>query len=175
MSMPGDRTAVFQRVVVDKEPIGTVYLSEDLGLGQRIGSYAAIALAVTLVALVVSAILSAGLQRSLTRPIIEVSKLAREVVEKRDYSLRARRTTADEIGSLVDAFNEMLAEIQRRTAALESSNEEVGRLNKDLERRVKKRTAQLEESNLQLHGANLAKSNFLSIMSHEIRTPMNGV
>src|SRR5439155_12855899 len=41
--------------------------------------------------------------------------------------------------------------------------------------RVSERTAQLEESNLQLHSANLAKSNFLSMMSHEIRTPMNGV
>ena len=170
-----DRTAVFRRAVADAETVGTVYLSEDLAVGARIGSYAAIAFAMMFVALAASAILSAGLQRSLTRPIIEVSNLAREVVERRDYSLRARRTTGDEIGSLVDAFNEMLAEIQRRTAALESSNEEVGRLNKDLERRVKKRTAQLEESNLQLHGANLAKSNFLSMMSHEIRTPMNGV
>src|SRR5258707_14216678 len=69
----------------------------------------------------------------------------------------------------------MLAGIQPAPAARESSNEEVGRLNKVLQRRVKKRTAQLEESNLQLHGANLAKSNFLSMMSHEIRTPMNGV
>src|SRR5688500_7526802 len=34
---------------------------------------------------------------------------------------------------------------------------------------------QLEESNLQLRGANTAKSSFLSMMSHEIRTPMNGV
>src|SRR5258708_26142101 len=45
----------------------------------------------------------------------------------------------DEIGILVEAFNEMLAEIQRRTAALETSSAEVIRLNKDLERRVSER------------------------------------
>jgi signal transduction histidine kinase/HPt (histidine-containing phosphotransfer) domain-containing protein/ActR/RegA family two-component response regulator len=175
IAIDGERVVVFRRIVADNETLGTVYLVEDLELHKRIASYAAIALAVMLAALVASAALSAWLQTAITRPIIEISKLAREVVEKRDYTLRANRTTRDETGTLVDAFNEMLSEIQRRTAALESSSEEVTRLNKDLERRVKKRTAQLEESNLQLKGANQAKSNFLSMMSHEIRTPMNGV
>jgi signal transduction histidine kinase/CheY-like chemotaxis protein/HPt (histidine-containing phosphotransfer) domain-containing protein len=175
VAIEGGRTFVFRRIVADKETLGTVYLSEDFEIYKRIGSYAAIALAVMVAGLGVSAGLSAWLQKAITRPIIGISDLAREVVEKRDYSLRARRTTRDEIGALVDAFNEMLSEMQRRTAALESSSAEVIRLNKDLERRVSERTAQLEESNLQLTGANLAKSNFLSMMSHEIRTPMNGV
>jgi signal transduction histidine kinase/DNA-binding response OmpR family regulator len=175
VSIDGDRVTVFHRIVADNEIVGVVYLAEDLEMSKRIASYAAIAFAVMLAALVVSALLSAWLQKGITRPIIHVSDLAHEVVQKRDYTLRATRTTDDEIGSLVDAFNEMLEEIQRRTVALESSNAEVVRLNKDLERRVSERTAQLEESNLQLTDANLAKSNFLSMMSHEIRTPMNGV
>jgi signal transduction histidine kinase/CheY-like chemotaxis protein len=175
ISISSDRTDVFRRVKADKEILGTVYISEDLETYKRVASYAVIALAVMLAALGVSTALSAWLQRAITRPIIRISDLARQVVEKRDYSLRAQRTTRDEIGILAEAFNEMLAEIQRRTAALESSSAEVIRLNKDLERRVSERTAQLEESNLQLKDANLAKSNFLSMMSHEIRTPMNGV
>jgi signal transduction histidine kinase/CheY-like chemotaxis protein/HPt (histidine-containing phosphotransfer) domain-containing protein len=175
ISISGDRTDVVHRVRADKEILGTVYISEDLEMYKRVGSYAVIALAVMLAALGVSTALSAWLQRAITRPIIRISDLAREVVEKRDYSLRAQRTTRDEIGVLVEAFNEMLAEIQRRTAALETSSAEVIRLNKDLERRVSERTAELQESNLRLKDANLAKSNFLSMMSHEIRTPMNGV
>jgi signal transduction histidine kinase/CheY-like chemotaxis protein/HPt (histidine-containing phosphotransfer) domain-containing protein len=170
-----DRISVFHRVVAGNEVLGTVYLVEDLEMSKRVGSYAAIAVAVMLAALVVSAALSKWLQRGITRPIIQISDLARGVVRTRDYAVRANRTTQDEIGTLAEAFNEMLSEIQRRTAALESSNAEVVRLNKDLERRVSKRTAQLEESNLQLKSANLAKSNFLSMMSHEIRTPLNGV
>jgi signal transduction histidine kinase/CheY-like chemotaxis protein/HPt (histidine-containing phosphotransfer) domain-containing protein len=169
------RVEVFRRIVADNEIVGTVYLEQDLEMYKRVGSYAVMAVAVMLAALIVSGLLSAWLQRGITRPIIQISALAREVVEKRDYAVRANRTTGDEIGTLVDAFNEMLAEIQRRTSALESSNAEVGRLNQDLERRVRERTAQLEESNLQLSSANVAKSSFLSMMSHEIRTPMNGV
>ena len=175
IAIRGDRIEVFRRIVADNEIVGTVYLAQDLGVYKRIGSYVAIAVAVMAAALVVSALLSRWLQSGITGPIIEVSSLAREVVEKRDYTVRANRTTRDEIGTLVDAFNEMLSEIQRRTTALESSNEEVSRLNKDLERRVRERTAQLEESNLQLQSASVAKSSFLSMMSHEIRTPMNGV
>jgi signal transduction histidine kinase/CheY-like chemotaxis protein/HPt (histidine-containing phosphotransfer) domain-containing protein len=170
-----DRVRVFHRVEGDGELLGTIYLVEDLNLYARIGSYAAIAFAVMLAALVVSALLSAWLQRSITRPIIQISNLAHKVVKERDYAVRATRTTQDETGALVDAFNEMLSEIQHRTMAMESSSAEVTRLNKELENRVAERTAQLEESNLHLRDANLAKSNFLSMMSHEIRTPMNGV
>jgi signal transduction histidine kinase/CheY-like chemotaxis protein len=175
ITITGDRITVIHRIVEGKEAVGSVYLEADLGLYKRIASYAAIALGVMLIALLVSTLLTAWLQRGITRPIIHISDLAREVVKKRDYTVRANRTTNDEIGSLVDAFNEMLSEIERRTQALEASGAEVSRLNKDLERRVAERTAQLEESNAQLKAANAAKSSFLSTMSHEIRTPMNGV
>jgi len=175
VAIHGDTVAVFHRITLNNEVVGSIYLAEDLKMYDRIWSYTAIVLAVILVALLVSAILSTWLQRSITRPIIEISTLARDVVDRRDYAVRAKRTTQDEIGTLVDAFNEMLSEIQRRTDALVSSNAEIQRLNKDLERRVLERTAELEESNLQLKSASLAKSNFLSMMSHEIRTPMNGV
>jgi len=174
-SIEGDRLRVFRRIVVEKRIAGTVYLEQDLGIGARVATYAAIVLAFMLASLLVVAALSAWVQRGITRPITHISSLAREVVERRNYAVRADKTTHDEIGTLVDAFNEMLSEIERRTAALERSAAEIGRLNKDLERRVTERTSQLEESNLQLRTANLAKSNFLSMMSHEIRTPMNGV
>jgi signal transduction histidine kinase len=45
------------------------------------------------------------------------------VMEKRDYSLRVRKTTADEIGELVDSFNAMLAEIGRRADAMRAADQ----------------------------------------------------
>src|SRR5471030_309772 len=60
--------------------------------------------------------------------------------------------------------------------------QDVLRLNSDLETRVRERTAELENLNKELavatataENANQAKSSFLATMSHEIRTPLNGL
>jgi methyl-accepting chemotaxis protein len=110
-SITGDRLEVYRQIRVGKEILGTVYLQSDLYLGERIAAYAAIAFAVTLAAFGVALLLSTRLQPGITRPITQISHLAHEVVARRDYSLRATRTTDDEVGALAVAFNEMLSEI----------------------------------------------------------------
>ena len=171
----GQRVQVVHSIPSGRDVLGVVYLDADLQMGKRIASYAFIAVLVTIAALLVALLLSQRVQAGITRPITDIAEVARTVVATRDYTLRAQKSSEDEIGTLADAFNEMLAEIQRRTVALELSRDEVERLNADLERRVRKRTTQLEEFNLRLQAADAAKSRFLSMMSHEIRTPMNGV
>ncbi|HWH49047.1 MAG TPA: ATP-binding protein [Burkholderiales bacterium] len=118
----GDRLHVFKRIVENNEILGTVYLRSEYEFYQRLRNYLAIVLGVSFLALGVSLVLSGWLQASVTRPILDVTGVARHVIERRDFSLRAKKTTQDEIGYLVDAFNDMLAEIERQTQALQTSN-----------------------------------------------------
>jgi PAS domain S-box-containing protein len=116
---------LFRRVVDNGEILGTIYIRAHYGFYERLWSYLLIVLGVSAFALAVSVVLSSWLQKNITRPILDISGVARKVVDSRDFSLRANKTTEDEIGSLVDAFNDMLAEIKRQTEALESSNREL--------------------------------------------------
>jgi signal transduction histidine kinase/CheY-like chemotaxis protein/HPt (histidine-containing phosphotransfer) domain-containing protein len=192
----GGELLVSQPIIENGERLGTIQLVAQYGLEDRVWGFAGIVLGVALFALAIAMALSTALQRSITQPILAITNLAREVKQRRDYSLRAKRTTNDEVGYLVDAFNDMLAEVGLRTQALESSKgqleetaEALRQAKESLEgerallaQRVEERTAELVKLNGELmsakqaaDAANNAKSAFLAAMSHDIRTPMNGV
>ncbi|APA66716.1 ATP-binding protein [Janthinobacterium sp. 1_2014MBL_MicDiv] len=196
VSIQGKSVELFKPIVDNGELLGTVYLRADYELAGRTVDYLAIALSVTVLALLVALLLLRRLDHVITQPILDIADVAREVIETGDYSRRARKLSADEVAQLVDSFNKMLAEIEHRTRALERSNgelaregeqraqaqQEVMRLNQELEVRVHERTVQLEMTNGELamameeaRSANYAKSAFLSSMSHELRTPLNAI
>jgi len=118
----GDELLIYRRVVEGSEPIGTIYMRALYLPWDRLRDYLGILLAVMIASFGVAALLSGWLQGAVTDPILEVSNVARRVIEQRDYSLRARKTTEDEIGQLVDSFNAMLAEAGRRADALRESD-----------------------------------------------------
>ena len=118
----GKDIVLFKRIVKNNEILGTVYIKADFELRQRLIDYLGIFAAVTLLSLIVALSLSTWLQGVFIRPILATSDVARQVVETRDYSLRVSKTTTDEVGDLVDAFNDMVAEVGRRSEALEASN-----------------------------------------------------
>lgn len=113
---------LLQRIVDNGEILGTIYLRRHYGYHERLWQYAGIVLAVTVLALLIAMALSLWLQARVTRPVLAITGLARQVAERRDYSLRAQKTSDDEIGYLVEAFNDLLSEVGNRSAALEASN-----------------------------------------------------
>ena|GEM_PF-2632430 len=115
MHIGEDNISIYKPIVQNNEQVGTIFLQAEFMLKQRLLSYLGILLGVSSFALLVSLMFSYWLQRKIARPILAISALAREVVERRDYSLRAVKTTDDEIGYMVDAFNSMLTEIERQT------------------------------------------------------------
>ncbi len=118
----GDTVVVFRRVRENGEALGTVYLRARYLPWDRLLDYLAILGVVMLASLALSSLVFGWLQRGVTAPILEVAHVAREVMNRRDYALRARKSSEDEIGELVDAFNGMLAELGRRADALREAD-----------------------------------------------------
>ena len=156
-----DRLRLFHPIVEKGDALGTVYLRTRYGLRERVLAYLGIVALVMLAALAAAAVLSAWLQRVLTRPIRAVTDAARAVVDRRDYSARAARTTEDEIGVLAEAFNSMLQEVEARSRALVASNQ-------SLQREMLERV-EAEEA---LRLADRRKDEFLATLAHELRNPL---
>jgi len=171
-----DHLDMLHSIILDGEKIGAISIQYSLDeLYSLIYWYFTIGGIVLIVTLGISYLLSSRLQRLISKPILHLVDTMKMVSNKKNYSIRVERTGNDELGILIDSFNDMLEQIYDRDEKLETHQ-------KNLEEIIALRTTELRNATKkaftmaqQAEDANAAKSEFLANMSHEIRTPMNGI
>jgi PAS domain S-box-containing protein len=106
---------ISRSILLSGRRIGTLVLRYDLGeIAERTRLYGATVLVVLLVSSLIAFMVSARLRAIITTPISQLVRATTAVSETGDYGTRAQRMSGDELGVLVDRFNEMLVGIQAR-------------------------------------------------------------
>jgi len=85
---------------------------------------------------------------------------------------------AEMLRSKVAVFAELYKKnrlLRQQEEKLQAINNDLKRLNLDLEQRVLDRTIELENLNHQLKAINLSKDKFLSVLSHDLRNPFTAL
>ncbi len=87
--------------------------------GAELKSAVRVSLGVALAVVVSSVLMAFFVRRGIQRSVHALTFAAEKVRTSRDFSVRARRVSDDELGMLTETFNEMLGGIQSRDAELE--------------------------------------------------------
>ena len=131
--------SVSEPIELRGELVGTILVKSDLqALHIRTARFIGITDVAFVLSIVAAYLLASRLQRVISEPIVELAQTAAAISAQKDYSLRARKGSDDEVGSLVDRFNEMLGRIEEHQAALRFARDQ-------LELRVDERTAELRK------------------------------
>ena len=178
-----DTLTVFEPVIVEDKDVGIVCLRSTLfelhSMLKR--NITVVACALLFVSILIYFV-SSELQKIISEPILDLADVAKLVSEKKEYSLRVNKYNKDEVGILVKAFNEMLAQIQKRDLALVNANEQ-------LEKKVEERTADLKEevqvrkkaeielaqTVKKLTISNRELQEFTRIAAHDLQTPLRAI
>jgi len=106
---------ISQPILLGGRRLGTLVIENDLGdIAERTRLYGATVLGVVVVASLLVFFLSSRLRENIVNPIAQLVRATASVSQSHDYSVRALKVSGDEMGVLVDRFNEMLAGIQTR-------------------------------------------------------------
>ncbi len=120
-------------------------------------------------------------QKFISQPILDLGRTARKIAYIQDFSIRAEKTTRDELGDLIDSFNSMLQKTEQYENKLLIQKEQLELHQQHLETTVKKRTEELENNLAKLknmQGQLIESEKMASLgglvagIAHEVNTPI---
>jgi signal transduction histidine kinase/CheY-like chemotaxis protein/HPt (histidine-containing phosphotransfer) domain-containing protein len=170
-------------VALGDKKVGVLFLEADASaLKDRIVWYVQVCSLIMMAFIIVALLLSSQLHRMVIGPVLRIADTMATVSKEEEYDISIEKHSDDELGTLIDCFNDMITQIKKRDDELRKQRRElygqvnrktldIRRTNEDLKKTIKA----LQKAKEAAETANEAKSQFLARMSHEIRTPMNGV
>jgi signal transduction histidine kinase/CheY-like chemotaxis protein/PAS domain-containing protein len=134
----GRSVLVSRPIMFQGATTGSVVLQGDLEeIGARLVRYVSLVALVSALSFFLALRVSSRFQTLISAPILRLAEAARRISREKDYAVRVEPEGRDEVGALIETFNEMLSGIQERDANLREAHS-------SLEHRVEERTQELQ-------------------------------
>lgn len=161
----GEETILIDPIYFSGKKIGWFYLEVSMeGLARRMKDFLLVAALIFLFSGVVAYLFAISVQRFITQPLVNLQHVLRTITKSRDYSLRAKKESTDEVGSLVDDFNRMLHMVQEANMRLS-----------DVVKEVKSQKEESDDKALGAEERTTAIKNFFAGVSHDLKQPLSAI